>query len=397
MREGPPQSGRILVVDDNEMNRDMLSRRLRRLGHAVETAVHGRHALERLAAEPYDLILLDIMMPEMNGYEVLQRLKADDALRHIPVVLISALDDAESVIQGIDLGADDHLPKPFNPQILQARVSACLAKKRLRDQEQVLARALQREFDIAREIQAGFLPERLPTVAGWELAARFRPARQVAGDFYDVFPLPGGERIALVVADVCDKGVGAALFMALFRSLLRALATQPHGPENGTASGGSDATRAIPLLLGRVNDYIAETHGSANMFATIFFGVLDPRTGELVYGNGGHDAPVVMGPGGVRTRLAPTGPAVGMLAGLEFATGRTDLRPGETLLAYTDGVVDARGEAGHAFSEERLLELVAGPIAGAGELLDRIDAAVRDHVGDAGAFDDVTLLAVRRC
>ena len=125
----------ILVVDDNEGNREILLRRLVRHGYAVETAENGRRALDLLRGRPIDLVLLDVMMPEMDGYEVLKRLKSDDTLRHIPVLMISALDEMESVIRCIELGAEDYLPKPFNPVLLHARIGACLEKKRLRDLE----------------------------------------------------------------------------------------------------------------------------------------------------------------------------------------------------------------------------------------------------------------------
>jgi DNA-binding response OmpR family regulator len=126
----------LLVVDDNEDNRYTLSRRLTREGYTtVVTATDGREALDLLAARPFDLVLLDVMMPELNGYEVLERLRADDRLRHVPVIMISALDQLESVVRCIELGAEDYLPKPFNPVLLRARVGACLEKKRLRDQE----------------------------------------------------------------------------------------------------------------------------------------------------------------------------------------------------------------------------------------------------------------------
>jgi len=141
---------RILVVDDNEANRDMLSRRLARQGHGVEMAAGGLEALERLGAEPFDLVLLDIMMPEMNGYEVLERLKADPVLQHIPVIMITALNEMESVVRCIEMGAEDHLPKPFNATLLKARVESSLAKKRLRDREQVVSRAMARELEIGR-------------------------------------------------------------------------------------------------------------------------------------------------------------------------------------------------------------------------------------------------------
>ena len=384
---------RVLVVDDNELNRDLLSRRVRRLGHEVEMAVDGRDALARVAAEPFDLVLLDIMMPELNGYEVLERLKADDALRHVPVIMISAVDDMASVIRCIGLGAEDYLPKPFDPVLLKARVGASLARKRLHDREARYARSLERELEIGRDIQRGFLPASLPTPDGWEVAAVFRPARQVAGDFYDVFALPGGA-LMLVVADVCDKGVGAALFMALFRSLFRAVATADDGAPD--AADRLDAGEArLRHALTVTNDYIARTHGDANMFATLFAAALDPATGRVAWANGGHEPPAILGPGGVRARLAPTGPAVGMLPELPFGVERTQLAPGETLVAFTDGVTECRDAAG-GFLDPAAADALLAPTESAAALLARMSDCVTSHAGGGELWDDVTALAVRR-
>ncbi|MET4576052.1 PP2C family protein-serine/threonine phosphatase [Ottowia thiooxydans] len=380
--------GRVLVVDDNEANRDLLVRRLQRQGHATETAADGQQALDMMRASAFDLVLLDIMMPVLNGYEVLKQIRADAGLRHVPVVLISALGDGESIVKGIELGADDYLPKPFNPHILRARVDASLAKKRLHDREQMHARSLERELEIARKIQAGFLPEALPEAPGWELAAWFQPARQVSGDFYDAFPVLGDTRTALVVADVCGKGVGAALFMALFRSLFRVLAERLLTP------AGDGAAQVCELVSG-VNDYIARTHDRANMFATVFVAILDPATGGLVYVNGGHEAPILAGLHGVRERLTPTGPAVGMMQGLPFLPGHAVIAPGESLIAFTDGVTDAICTDGTRFSEARLLDLLAQPAQSA----DRTVASIRAELQVSThhePFDDVTLLVAQR-
>jgi serine phosphatase RsbU (regulator of sigma subunit) len=325
------------------------------------------------------------MMPEMDGYQVLSEMMSDPALKYIPVIMISAVTEMDSVVKCIGLGATDYLPKPFNPVLLKARVGATLEKKRLRDQERRWAKSLERELEIGREIQKSFLPEELPRVAGWEIAALFRPARQVAGDFYDAFLLPSSGRICLVIADVCDKGVGAALFMALFRSLLRATATgAASGPEAGT-----ELLRTVRLT----NDYIARTHGRSNMFATLFFGVLDPATGSLLYVNGGHEAPIHFGPGGAKSRLDPTGPAVGMMPDMPFEVRETRLEAGEGLLAFTDGVTDARGASG-LYGEGRLVALLGQPVASAAALLDAIEAGVLAHAAGSEQADDITLLAV---
>ena len=133
----PTVHGTLLVVDDNEMNREVLSRRLQREGHTVAVAESGPQSLEMIEANSFDLVLLDIMMPDMDGYQVLERLKSDDVLRHIPVIMLSALDEIDSVVRCIELGAEDYLSKPFNPVLLRARIGACLEKKRLRDQERL--------------------------------------------------------------------------------------------------------------------------------------------------------------------------------------------------------------------------------------------------------------------
>src|SRR5579884_1200852 len=214
----------VLVVDDSEMNRDLLSRRLRRQGHAVSLAENGHAALGMLHRDAFDLVLLDTIMPDVSGFDVLARLKADETLRDLPVIMISAVEDVDGIVRCLELGADDYLPKPCDPVVLRARVESALEKKRLRDGERLHARSLERDLEIGRGIQESFIPAELPRADGWEIAARFHPARQVAGDFYDAFQLRGTKRIGVVVADVCGKGVGAALFMAICRTLVHAIA-----------------------------------------------------------------------------------------------------------------------------------------------------------------------------
>jgi serine phosphatase RsbU (regulator of sigma subunit) len=379
-------TSRLLVVDDNEMNRDLLSRRLQRLGHETVAASDGREALMLMRSQPFDLVLLDITMPGMDGYEVLLQLRNDEALRHIPVIMVSAIDEVESVVRCLELGAEDYLGKPFNPLVLKARVDASLARKLLRDREQAHAQMLVRELEIGRQIQAGFLPERLPEPAGWHLDRRFVPARQVGGDFYDAFQLPDG-RLCLLVADVCDKGVGAALYMALFRSLIRATAMQ---------SAAETADGLLRRTLSFTNDYIANVHGRASMFATVFVAVLDPANGMLVYANAGHDPPMLWRQsGGAPDRLMPTATALGLLPNFRMEVCRTGMLPGDMLLAYTDGVTDAGGQGG-AFGEERLLDVIA-LCAGRWEtLLDRVTEALESHMLGVERHDDITLLAVSR-
>lgn len=176
---GKTETGKILVVDDNESNRNMLSRRLERQGHTTRLAENGIKALEKLRQEDFDLVLLDVMMPEMDGYEVLERLHNDDKLRGLPVIMISALDQLDTVVRCIELGAEDYLPKPFNPVVLRARIGACLEKKRLRDRERAYIKKLRIEQERSDQLLLNILPR--------PIANRLKEGqRQIADYFPDV-------------------------------------------------------------------------------------------------------------------------------------------------------------------------------------------------------------------
>jgi phosphoserine phosphatase RsbU/P len=390
-------AARILVVDDVEANRDLLTRRLLRQGYVVEQAEDGQQALDRLATGVWDLVLLDVMMPVLDGIATLTTMKASERLRDIPVIMISANTEIDTVVQCVELGADDYLPKPFAPVLLRARVSSSLEKKRLRDGERERARRMQHDLEVGARIQRDFLPDTLPTVAGYQLSARFEPAREVGGDFYDAFPLSGGG-VALVLGDVCDKGVGAALFMALFRSLIRAvLSMQASAPAQAVAAQHAPHDVRVLHAVRLTNDYIASTHDRTNMFATLFVAALDPATGVVTYVNGGHEPPRIIGAaGGVRTMLSPTGPAVGMLPEIPFGVGQCTLAPGETLIVLTDGVMESRSPGGALLGDETTDALLTGPAATVEALLERLLDAVHTHAGGEPAADDVTMLAIRR-
>jgi serine phosphatase RsbU (regulator of sigma subunit) len=259
----------------------------------------------------------------------------------------------------------------------------------------------ERDLEIGRQIQAGFFPETLPSLPGWEIATQFKPARQVAGDFYDVFTLDEGEKVAIVMGDVCDKGVGAALFMALFRSLIRVFALQ--GSPNPLSEQESFHLKPNEVLQNTVmltNNYIATTHSRENMFATLFFtlffGILDSKSGLLTYINGGHDPPVVIGVHGIKATLSPTGPAVGMLPDLDFSTQAIQLEHNDILFAFTDGVTDAQSETGEFFTKERLMEVLVEPAVSAEAFLGRIADQIQRHITGVEQYDDLTMLAVRR-
>jgi len=385
---------KILIVDDEPFNVDYLEQELEELDYETVSAFNGQEALDRVRSDSPDLILLDIMMPVMDGFELLTCLKADSCTRDIPVIVISASSDLKSVVKGIQLGAEDYLPKPFEPALLKARISSSLEKKHLRDLEQLYLRSLERELEIGRQIQQGFLPSELPKVDGWKIAAYFKAAREVAGDFYDAFLLPDGNLLS-VIGDVCDKGVGAALFMTLFRSLIRATAT------SDLACNGRDMLMLTPAerlshIISFTNNYIALTHGDASMFATIFVGILNPQNSTFTYMNCGHESPLLVKGDDSLTPLLRTGPAVGLIPGAKFSVGEIAFERNDLLLAFTDGIPDAINVDQECFGKARLFEIVKHNDIPPGLLLQKIDDQLQKFIGVANQFDDITLLAIKR-
>ncbi len=385
---------KILIVDDEPYNTDYLEQELEDLQYETISAVNGQEALNKVQNEVPDLVLLDIMMPVMDGFEVLRKLKADPSTRDIPVIVISANNDLRSVVRGIELGAEDYLPKPFEPVLLRARISSSLEKKRLGDIQQLYLQGLERELEIGREIQMGFLPSELPQVNGWEIAAYFKAAREVAGDFYDAFLLPDGNLVC-VIGDVCDKGVGAALFMTLFRSLIRATSITDYFINDKGAHGLTPSER-IRHVISFTNNYIAETHRDANMFATVFIGIFDLQGGMLTYINCGNEPPLLVKNGSAVTALQPTGPVIGLMPDVRFSVKEIPMEKSDVILVFTDGITDAINEANVSFGTAPMLKLLKDRSTSPVTILKEIEEELDRFVGAADQFDDITLLSVKR-
>ncbi|MFN2188293.1 MAG: SpoIIE family protein phosphatase [Candidatus Promineifilaceae bacterium] len=308
---------------------------------------------------------------------------------------------------------------PFNiyqqllVQSLASQASTALNTRMLLERQKQL---LKYELDLqtGRQIQADFLPDDLPQPDGWEVAARFKPAREVAGDFYDAFTMSQKRRVGFVIADVVDKGVPAALFMALCRSLTRAFAQQHYSLswtdvlENDSPTKPSidrrrrrpremTGTIALKNAVTLTNKYILDNHLDLNMFATLFFGLFNPRNGQLAYINAGHNPPFIFSAEGeLKAALKPSGPAVGMFPGVEFNIEFAEFEPGDILFAYTDGVTEARAKNKEFFTEKRLLELLARPLPSAEATVDLVYNRIHEFMEGAVQADDITMMAVHR-
>jgi sigma-B regulation protein RsbU (phosphoserine phosphatase) len=415
---------RVLIQTDHPAHLPFLTRYLEEMKLNATFVTSGEDVIQQLDCSQFDLLLLDASHADVVRY-IRQELKCE-----VSIMVLARLDEIELAEQCVAAGAQDYLSEPFNPTLFRVRVIGCLEMRWLQSDQEERERVLRLDHDmeIARRIQNNFLPSVLPTIPGWEIAARFYPARVVAGDWYDAFPLSGQRRFAFLVADVCDKGVPSALFMALCRSLIRAFSQQNlslrwmdtrklqaddfFGPSKQLTQSTSDpdsqqykvqprlalpsaGMTALKTAVKLTNRYILENHAESNMFVTMFFGVLDPANGSIAYINAGHNAPFVLDArGNIKTRLKTCGPAVGVLPDASYDIRQVDLEPGDFLYVFSDGVPDVANPQGEHFNEKRLTELIQQPHASAKSLLDLVDTRVHEHMQDANQFDDITMMAL---
>jgi serine phosphatase RsbU (regulator of sigma subunit) len=372
--------GHLLVVDDNSVNRMVLGRYLQQQGHAVAYAENGRQAIDMLRAQPFEMVLLDIEMPEMNGYQVLEQVLADDRLRDIPIIVTSALDELDSVVKCIQMGAEDYLTKPVDQVLLKARIDASLEKKRLRDEQRDLLRKMEAELDFAREIQRSILPGELPRKIGCDFGALMIPARAVSGDFYAFIELDES-RVGITVGDVSDKGVPAALFMALTFSLINTEARRSSSPRD---------------VLSHVNQYLLSMNESG-MFVTVLYGIFDRLTREFWYVRAGHDKPIVLDADGKLLDLDfRLGQALGLLPEPKLDEERIILPIGSAMLVFTDGVTEAMDADGQLFGLKRVqAAFQLNRHASAQDICLRMWQVIEEFSTHQPPHDDVTLVAIK--
>ena len=379
----------LLVVDDNEDNREILAARLAQLGYTnVALATGGKEALERIDRSPVDLVLLDVMMPGVDGIMVLETLRAKQRLAQLPVIMVSAASEQESVVRCIELGAEDYLTKPVNATMLKARVGATLEKKRLRDDARLRMVELGHELAAARELQRGMVPLD-HEIEGSPVALHFllEPARELGGDLCD-FLFSDNDTLWIGLGDVSGKGVAAAIFMARTWSVLRSIA----GRAPRASSEDSDPGRVLMIA----NRELCKAN-EKSMFCSVFLARVQLRTGMLDFANAGHLPPYLLRASGTVEAISsmPVMP-VGAMPETVYTAGSIQLAPGDGLFIYSDGVTEATNTAGVQYGEAQLAtDLQQGGRMHGRELLDGVLARVRAHCGDAPQTDDVTALMFR--
>lgn len=377
----------LLVVDDSSLNRMILKRRLGELGYTdVTLAADGVAGLAAMAERRFDCVLLDLEMPELDGIGVLERMRQNPGTAP-PVIVISALTVMDTIVRCIELGAEDYLPKTFDPTLLRARLGAVLEKKRLRDLADERRHLLEAELDSARDAQLSLVPRDFAAIAppGLAIHGAMIPARQVGGDLYEAMRLPGGG-VLLCVADVSGKGAPAGLTMARTVGAIRAAARLVPGPLPDPAA-----------ILAHANADLAAGNDSMT-FVTAALIVLDAATGAGRLCVAGHEAPYLLDAAGARPLAGfARQPPLGAWEGFVYEACDLVLAPGQGLLLFSDGVTEAE-DAELAFFGRQRLEAVLGPacLATPEATVAAVLEAVAGFVAGAAQNDDITLLAVRR-
>lgn len=348
-------TGRILVVDDNEFNRELLARHLERQGHLVCQASDGVAALEVLREAPFDILILDVMMPGMNGYQLLEAVKSAPRLKAIHTIVISALDDTQSIARCIQLGAEDYLPREFEPVILRARIESCLEKRRLKAKEEVYLaavrateRSLRESLAEGAEYVTSLLPPRLER-PGLRSDWAFIPSRALGGDVFGYHSL-GGKRMAIFLLDVSGHGIGAALYSVTLMNLLKT---------RGLPDTDFEDPGAVLASLNRS----FQMEDQNNLYFTAWYGVWDERRREIRYASAGGPPALVIHEDAPLVRLETGGTAIGIDPDAVYSAQTAPLPLGSRFFLFSDGAYEFRNREGAVFGLDTFMAHLSGAIS----------------------------------
>ena len=388
-----PPNARILVVDDEPQNVRLLQIRLQAAGYTVLTATSGQEALELTQADAPDLILLDIMMPGMNGFEVCQRIRAGEATQFIPVVMVTALSDTEDRIKAIEAGADDFISKPFDSHEVLARVRSLVRIKRYHDALEQANRDLKmhnerldKELQMASEIQDSLMPQGITNLLGFRIVSHYTPAVVVGGDFFDLWEVERG-RLGVFISDVMGHGVSAAFITVFIKTIVEEMSVQTDDPG-----------QLLKELNSRFNKMISSQQ---YMFATAFCAVIDLSNQILHYANAGHPFPfLVQRQQNVCKPLGnqSAGKGLGLLPDSTYQTCRYPFAPSDGLFLYTDGACELQNSRGEEFTSQGIQSVITKQIAQpAPVLVETVLNTTNQFSGGRPKDDDITIVAIDGC
>ena len=382
----PQETAKILVVDDEPRNVRILQIQLNARGYTVYTAADGLQALDVVKEEMPDLILLDINMPKMDGFEVVKQVRANEATEFIPIVMITALRDTrENRIKSIEAGADDFIEKPFDSLEVLARVRSLLRIKHYQDTLAKYNTRLQEELQMARSIQEILIPQDgVQELSGFRVASHCCPEMAVGGDFFDVWEI-APNRLGVFISDVMGHGVSAAFVTVFIKTILAEFQQQI---ENNPG-------HLLEILNTRFNDLISSR---LFMFATAFCGIIDLDKGEFVCANAGHSFPFLYNAQEKTYHLVGdknTGNGLGIWRDSVYETTHYPFDQLSKIFLYTDGVYEAKNPKGEEFTIDRLRRLVdTWTDQSVAELVTSVSEAVDTFTDNCPKDDDLTLIAI---
>ncbi len=368
----------ILLVDDNPTNLQVLFQTLQGVGCKLLIAKNGNGALAIAGKALPDLILLDIMMPDIDGYEVCRQLKADPATAGIPVIFLSALGETEDKVKGLQLGAVDYITKPFQPDEVIARVNTHLTIHRLKHEVESQKDQLKHELEVVSEVQRKLLPKKLPEIDGFKLAAHYETSRYAGGDYYDIIEIPEN-RWGFLIADAEGHSAPAAVLMAMTCALFRAYPVSADDPA---------------AVLDYLNQHLCKVADPS--FMTALYAVYDVGQQNMRVARAGQPLPMIYRSSEKRA-FELNSPGVYPLGiepyEIEIPVTEIKLMPGDRFLVYTDGLSERFNAAGETYGEERLLKPLATDNAAAPqEVIAAIMGDVEQFAGNHPADDDQALL-----
>ena len=380
------ETAKILVVDDEPRNVKILQIQLNARGYTVYTAADGLEALEIVEKEMPDLILLDINMPKMDGFEVVRRIRTNETTEFIPIVMITALRDTrENRIKSIEAGADDFIEKPFDSLEVLARVRSLLRIKQYQDTLAKHNARLEEELQMARSIQEILIPQDgVQELSGFRIASRCCPEMAVGGDFFDIWEI-APNRLGVFISDVMGHGVSAAFVTVFIKTILAEFQQQIE----------DNPGYLLEILNTRFNDLISSR---LFMFATAFCGIINLNKGELVCANAGHSFPLLYNLDQQTYQTIGdknTGNGLGIWQESVYETMHYPFDRSSRIFLYTDGVYEAKNPQGEAFTVERLEKLVCACTSQpAAELIANISETIDVFTDTCPKEDDLTLIAI---
>jgi phosphoserine phosphatase RsbU/P len=373
------QKKTVLLVDDAPANIQVVNSILKDI-YKIRIATNGAKALELANVNPPpDLVLLDVMMPEMDGYEVCTRLKADLATKDIPVIFLTGQTEIEDETRGFEVGAVDYIHKPFSPAVVKARVQTHLVLRGIREQLAQQLLTIQKEMETARQIQLSILPSTTPKLSGLEIAARYIPMTSVAGDFYD-FIVVDEKHLGVLIADVSGHGMPSALIASMLKIALA-----------GQVTNAADPAK---VLLG-LNQALCGKF--QHHFVTAAYVFIDMAKGTMTYAGAGHPPLLMWNDSTEDVRsFQENGLFLGMFPQATYESIEIPFGPGDWCLLYTDGVPETTNPADVEFGKARLNPFLKTPHASVDQLIDKLlqELSLWAERPSDDLDDDITVLAL---